>query len=103
MSDLVVDWESLPIEEGPGGVRRRRHCGERAELVMVEAPAGGAAPRHNHEFEQFVQVLAGEGELECDAGARPFKPGTLFHLPRGTWHAATFKADTVLLETNLDS
>ena len=39
--------------------------------------------------------------LETAAGAFPFAAGSVFHFPADAWHAATFDADTVLVETNL--
>ncbi len=105
MTATVVDWdEGAPKEAaagGGGGVRKRRIAGAGAELVRVEVPAGTKAGRHSHPHEQFVQVIAGEGTLETEAGRRAFRAGTVFHFPPGAWHAAEFATDTVLVETNL--
>lgn len=97
----VVNWGALPAEEAPGGVRRRRVVGAEAELVRVEIPAGTRAGRHSHPHEQFVQVLAGSGTLETEAGIQGFREGSVFHFPPDAWHAAEFHTDTVLVETNL--
>jgi quercetin dioxygenase-like cupin family protein len=104
MEATVVDWDAVPAEgQGSGGVRKRRVGGEGAELVLVEVPAGTRAPRHSHPHEQFVQVLAGGGTLETEAGAREFRQGSVFHFPPGAWHAAEFASDTVLVETNMQA
>lgn len=101
MNASVVDWSAVPAEGPEGGVRKRRVGGEGADLVMVEVPAGTKAPRHSHPHEQFVQVTAGSGTLETEAGRREFREGSVFHFPPGAWHAAEFATDTVLVETNL--
>jgi quercetin dioxygenase-like cupin family protein len=67
----------------------------------MEIPAGVHAPRHSHPFEQFVQILSGWGTIETAVGRREFGPGSVFHFPPDTWHAAEIAADTVLVETNL--
>jgi quercetin dioxygenase-like cupin family protein len=73
----------------------------KALLVMVRVPTGTKADRHSHPHEQFVQVVAGSGELETEQGAQAFGPGSVFHFPADTWHAARFDSDTILIETNL--
>jgi quercetin dioxygenase-like cupin family protein len=97
----VIDWGDVPPEGAGAAVRKRRIAGAGAELVRVEIGAGTRAGRHDHPHEQFVQVLSGSGVLETEAGRREFGPGTVFHFPPGAWHAAEFRTDTVLVETNL--
>ena len=101
MAANVVDWDAVPPEGPEGGVRKRRIDGAGVDLVRVEIPAGTKAPRHSHAFEQFVQVVAGGGTLETEAGVREFRQGSVFHFPPEAWHAAEFTSDTVLIETNL--
>ncbi|GJD48069.1 hypothetical protein OPKNFCMD_0785 [Methylobacterium crusticola] len=96
-----VAWDALPEVLAASGVAKRSLAGAGAALVRVRVPAGTEAPPHSHPHEQFVQVLAGSGELETAQGRAAFGPGSLFHFPAGTWHAARFDSDTVLVETNL--
>jgi quercetin dioxygenase-like cupin family protein len=96
-----IDWTAIPEEIAPSGVGKRVLAGAGASLVMVRVPAGTKADRHNHPHEQFVQVLSGSGVLETMQGARAFGPGSVFHFPPDTWHAARFDSVTVLIETNL--
>ena len=101
-SSHVIDWADVASEENPGnGVSKRRIPGAGADLTRVEVPAGTKAGRHSHAHEQFVQVLVGAGTIETEAGSQVFGPGSVFHFPPGTWHAAEFTAETVLVETNL--
>lgn len=101
MSARVIDWADLAASPQPNGIVRRRFDGIGVGLVRVELPAGSVGPAHSHPFEQFVQVLSGAGFIETAAGRQPFGPGSVFHFPPDTWHAAEMTADTVLIETNL--
>ena len=96
----AYDWKEQPAEGG-GDVVRRLIGGAGADLKMVSIKAGTKAERHDHPFEQFVQVLEGGGQLECDAGSVELAPGTVLHFPPGAWHSAVFERDTVLVEVNL--
>jgi quercetin dioxygenase-like cupin family protein len=96
-----LPWTDLPETRAPSGVGKRSLAGEGASLVRVTIPAGTEAPRHSHDHEQFVQVIEGAGTLETDQGRVAFAAGSLFHFPAGTWHAARFETETVLVESNL--
>jgi quercetin dioxygenase-like cupin family protein len=96
---LVCD--QLPETLAPNGIGKRVLEGEAASLTTLRVPAGFAGDRHSHPHEQFVQVLSGSGSLRTEQGERAFGPGSVFHFPAGTWHAARFDTETVLVETNL--
>ncbi len=101
MRPHVIDWADLPEAEPRPGVAKREIDGVDANIVMVRVAAGLSADRHAHPEEQFVHVLSGTGRLETEQGERAFGPGSVFHFPANTWHAARFDTDTVLIETNL--
>ncbi len=101
MTRHCLTWSDLPETRAPSGVGKRSLEGKGASLVRVAIPAGTEAPRHSHDHEQFVQVIEGSGILETEQGRVAFAAGSLFHFPAGTWHAASFDAATVLVETNL--
>ena len=96
-----VNWSELPETVSPSGISKRVLQGSGVSLVMVRVPAGMKAPRHSHTHEQFVQVLTGSGVLQTEEGRHPFGPGSVFHFPPETWHAADFETETVLVESNL--
>ena len=96
-----VNWSELPEAVAPSGVSKRVLQGSGVSLVMVRVPAGTTAPKHSHPHKQFVQVLSGSGVLQTEQGSHPFGPGSVFHFPPETWHAAEFESETVLIETNL--
>ena len=101
MTQHCLAWDQLPETLASNGVGKRTLEGEAASLVTLRVPAGLVGDRHSHPHEQFVQVLSGSGSLLTEQGERAFGPGSVFHFPAGTWHAARFDTDTVLVETNL--
>ena len=82
------------------GPERDEHVRKAASLVTLRVPAGLVGDRYSHPHEQFVQVLSGSGSLLTEQGERTFGPGSVFHFPAGTWHAAQFDTETMLVETN---
>ena len=101
MAPHLVNWDDMALRETGPGVGKRVIDGAGVTLVMVHVAAGVAAPRHEHDHEQFVQVVSGSGTLETEQGRRGFAAGSVFHLPAGAWHAAQFDTATVLIESNL--
>ena len=99
----LQDWASTATVTAASGVAKQTIEGIGCSLVRVTVPAGLAAARHHHDHEQLVQVISGTGELETTEGVRRFGPGHLFIFPAGTWHAARFETEAVLVETNLHS
>lgn len=97
----LQDWSTTAISTASNGVAKQTIEGVGASLVRVLVPAGASASRHHHEYEQFVHVISGSGELETEEGAKRFGPGSIFFFPARTWHAARFDTETVFVETNL--
>jgi quercetin dioxygenase-like cupin family protein len=97
---LVYTWDDVQPEKGEG-VSRRLIPGDGASLKMVSIKAGTVAGRHSHPYEQFVHVIEGSGQLECETGTIPLKQGTVIHFAPDAWHSAVFEIDTVLVEVNL--
>lgn len=94
-------WDEMETVVAGPTVTKQAASGDGASLVRLEIKAGSSAARHIHPFEQFVHVVSGAGRLETEEGNQRFSSGSLFHFPAGTWHAAEFDEDTVLVETNL--
>ena len=76
-------------------------AGTGATMRQVHIKAGTASTRHSHPHEQFLRVLTGGGQLECEAGSIQLRPGTAIRFAPGAWHSALFTEETVLLEINL--
>ena len=102
MTDHLTAWDACDESVAGNGVAKRTISGTGVSLARVSVPAGLSAPRHSHAHEQFVQVISGSGVLETEQGRKPFSAGSVFHFPVGTWHAAEFETETVLIESNLD-
>jgi quercetin dioxygenase-like cupin family protein len=96
----TAQWSIAPGAH-PGADGTQAVPGTGASLKQVRITAGHRAPRHSHPHEQFVMVLAGGGELECEVGQVELRPGTVIRFAPDAWHSAVFTADTVLLEVNL--
>ena len=101
MTQHLVTWDALPETVAANGVAKRGiEIGDRT-LVRVRVPAGTSAARHSHPFDQFVQVISGQGVLGTEQGQKRFGPGSVFVFPKNTWHTAEFETETVLIESNL--
>jgi quercetin dioxygenase-like cupin family protein len=98
---ILQSWNDVDAVVAGPTVSKKIAVGVGASLVRLEIKAGTAASRHTHPFEQFVQVISGGGTLERGDGSERFSAGSLFHFTPGTWHAAHFDEDTILVETNL--
>jgi quercetin dioxygenase-like cupin family protein len=101
MHQNCISWNDIPEETSPSGVSKRVIQGQGVSLAMVRVQSGTRADRHSHPHEQFVQVIKGGGVLETEQGAQVFGPGSVFHFPPHTWHAARFDSEAILIETNL--
>ena len=75
--------------------------GAGATLRQVHIKAGHSAPRHSHPHEQFLMVLSGAGQIDCETGPITLQPGCVIRFAPGAWHSALFTEATVLAEFNL--
>ena len=98
---ILQNWNDLDDHSANPAVGKKTMVGAGGSLVRVAIERGFRADRHSHDFDQFVQVLTGSGSLETAEGIQRFSAGCVFHFTPGTWHAAQFDEDTVLVETNL--
>ena len=98
---FLLRWDEMETVAAGPTVTKQVAPGAGATLVRLVVKAGTSASRHSHPFEQFVHVVSGGGLLETEEGSQRFSAGSLLHFPAGTWHAAEFDEDTVLVETNL--
>lgn len=96
----VSRWDDLIAEPG-GAVRRTLFAGAGADLKRVEVPAGTTVPRHDHDHEQFLLVMAGHATLTTAEGEAELRPGSVVRFEAHAWHAADFHENTVLVEVNL--
>jgi len=81
---ILLHWDALAEQSSTPAVRKSIINGANASLVRVTIAKGTSAPRHAHDFEQFVQVISGSGTLETGEGKEQFGPGAIFHFLPGT-------------------
>jgi len=55
-------------------------------MRVFELDPGGYSPRHRHEWEHEVFVLAGKGSLKSAEGERPLHPGDAVFIAGGEDH-----------------
>jgi uncharacterized cupin superfamily protein len=109
---LALPESNATLLPEPYGSKNRqrwyRRLGDHAKLAnfgvnLLRLPSGGrSAPRHAHSRQdEFVYVLAGEVELETDAGVEALRAGLCAGFPAGTGNAHRFvnrsAADALLL------
>lgn len=58
---------------------------------QFEIEPGGHTPRHSHDYEHEVYVVAGAGAFLLDGERRPIKPGDVIYVPAHREHQ--FQAD----------
>jgi mannose-6-phosphate isomerase-like protein (cupin superfamily) len=86
-------------EDRPAGTDRQfrvlvhsdKGCPNMTQFVGVIPP--GRAPDHNHEYDEVVYVLEGEGTLHIEEESHPIGPGTCMHLPPKVVHALENESD----------
>ena len=89
MNPVVSHPATLP--ELLPGIRHRTLAGPDDGLSSLEvwsqSIAGhGATPPHQHDCEEVVLVLAGQGLLAMDGADTPFQAGDTLIIPRGVVH-----------------
>ncbi|MFG0251870.1 MAG: cupin domain-containing protein [Phycisphaerales bacterium JB038] len=55
---------------------------------------GGHSPRHQHDYEHEVYILAGEGKLEYNDTFHPLKAGDVVYVEPNAMHQFTNTGDT---------
>ena len=61
-------------------------------------PPGARHDRHLHpNCDEFLVVVAGQGEIYTNTGREPSKAGDVIYTPRGNWHGFDNTGDTDVL------
>jgi len=96
-----VNVDSLsPVEFVPG-LRFRPVLGQRAMTNFVSFGPGAVAPRHVHEEEQIVIILAGELVFDLDGDVRTMRKGDVAVIPAWVPHGAWTTEDTYCEEVDV--
>lgn len=83
-----VNVDSLPPVEFVPGLGFRPVLGQRTLTNFVSFAPGAVAPRHAHEEEQIVIVVAGELVFDLDGDVRTMRKGDVAVVPAWVPHAA---------------
>ncbi|MBX3323845.1 MAG: cupin domain-containing protein [Phycisphaeraceae bacterium] len=55
-------------------------------LRQFEVEAGGHTPRHSHDYEHEVYIVAGSGEVLLEGAMRPIRAGDVIYVPADSEH-----------------
>lgn len=93
-------WDDMPLDHVNPTFDRRLVTGEHLTIAQVFLKAGGGAPMHRHENEQFSYILkgtlrfwVGDDERQIDV-----KAGEVLHLPSNVPHKATALDDVFAID-----
>jgi quercetin dioxygenase-like cupin family protein len=88
---MYVLEQSLPRLTGLPGIAHATWAGAAEGLQQLSAwrqsmAPGAATPPHQHDCDELVFCLAGQGEVQAGAARLPFDARHLLVLPRGETH-----------------
>lgn len=90
-----VEFAPVPMAGAEGASMAmmvgREHGAPNFAMRQFKVTPGGHTPRHSHDYEHEVLVLAGGGEVLLDGAYRPIKPGDVLLVPADEEHQ--FKAN----------
>ena len=94
----VVDWAHVEVVRMNEKITRQLIAGEQAMLARFFMAKGALVPEHQHESEQFSQILSGQLKFvfrDCEIVVRG---GEVLYIPSGVPHAAEALSDTVAMD-----
>jgi quercetin dioxygenase-like cupin family protein len=65
-------------------------------MRIFDVAPGGHTPRHSHNYEHEIYVLAGAGEMHTAEGPRTFKAGDAIYVPANAEHQFRTVGDETL-------
>lgn len=92
----VDDVDSKPVAmHGAEGVTMammvgREHGAPNFAMRQFRVRPGGHSPRHSHDYEHEVYILAGRGTVLLEGAERPIRAGDVVYVPAN--HEHQFKA-----------
>jgi len=92
----LADATTKPVEmNGVSGVKMavmvgREHGAPNFALRQFVVEPGGHSPRHSHDYEHEVFIVAGGGTVLLDGAERPIRAGDVIYVPAD--HEHQFKA-----------
>ncbi|MBA3352955.1 MAG: cupin domain-containing protein [Blastocatellia bacterium] len=94
---LVVDWDSVPVEEISEGIDRQMIVGQKIMVCRLRFDAFVVTPAHRHPHEQMTFVMQGKVKFTLGTEERIVSAGDILHFPSNQWHGATMLDEEVIL------
>ncbi len=94
---LVVDWDSVPVEEISEGIDRQMIVGQKIMVCRLRFDAFVVTPAHRHPHEQMTFVMQGKVKFTLGTEERIVSAGDILHFPSNQWHGATMLDEEVVL------
>ncbi len=64
----------------------REHGAPNFSLRQIQVEPGGCSPRHSHDYEHEVFIIAGGGTVLLEGVERPIRPGDVVYVPPDQEH-----------------
>ncbi len=94
----AVDWAQVEVVRMNEKITRQLIAGKQAMLARFFLAKGALVPEHQHESEQFSQILSGQLKFVFRDGEIVVKGGEVLYIPSGVPHAAEALLDTVAVD-----
>jgi quercetin dioxygenase-like cupin family protein len=94
----AVDWNQVEVVRMNEKITRQLISGKQAMLARFFLAKGAVIPEHQHESEQFCQVVSGALKFIFRDGETVVRGGEVLPIPSGVPHAAEALMDTVAVD-----
>ncbi len=94
----AVDWSQVEVVRMNERITRQLITGKHAMLARFFLAKGAVIPEHQHESEQFSQIISGELKFIFRDGEVVVGGGEVLYIPSGVPHAAEALSDTVAVD-----
>lgn len=91
----MVDWNQVEVVRMNEKITRQLIAGRLARFFLAK---GALVPEHQHESEQFSQILSGQLKFVFRDQEVVVKGGEVLYIPSGVPHAAEALSDTVAVD-----
>lgn len=93
----VNNWDTIPIENLDGGIKRQMFVGNSLMICRLQFPPNLVTPAHKHPHEQMTIVNRGRVRFIIEDTELVAEPGDVLRFPPDCWHGATMLEEEVEL------
>ncbi len=94
----AIDWSQVEAVRMNEKITRQLISGKQAMLARFFLAKGAIVPEHQHESEQFSQIVSGKLKFIFRDGEVIVKSGEVLYIPSNVAHAAEALSDTVAVD-----